>query len=168
MDQPTHSRPDDGDEPQRARRDLPEGTHPELLDEPSLPAFGLSVSTMAAIFVGGAVGTMLRYLLEVHHPIGPGGFPWPTLVVNLSGSFVIGLILPLTEHVSRRLPVVRPLFVVGLLGGWTTYSTLAVEATLLAKDGRAVTGLAYLAATVVGGVGLVMIGHDAGRRLLPS
>jgi CrcB protein len=167
MDQPTHSRPGESDEPTPGRG-LPEGADPDLLEEPMLPALGLSVSTMAAIFVGGAVGTVLRYLLEVHHPIGPGGFPWPTLAVNLSGSLVIGLILPLTEHVSLRMPLVRPLFVVGLLGGWTTYSTLAVEATLLAKDGHAATGLAYLAATVAGGIGLVIVGHDVGKRLVPS
>ena len=157
MDRPKDTRPDD--------RDQLEGGEPDLLDEPALPALGLSVPTMAAIFVGGTVGTLLRYLLEVHHPIGQGGFPWPTLTVNLTGSLVIGLILPLTEHVSRRLPLVRPLFVVGLLGGWTTYSTLAVEATLLAKDGHVGTSLAYLVATVFGGVGLVIIGHGAGKRL---
>ncbi len=155
MDQPKHSRPGDGDDP-------------DLLDQPKLPVLGLSVATMAAIFVGGAVGTLLRYLLEVHHPIGQGGFPWPTLTVNLTGSLVIGLILPLTEHLSHRLPVVRPLFVVGLLGGWTTYSTLAVEAVLLAKDGHIGTCLAYLAATVIGGVALVIVGHEAGKRLVPS
>lgn len=155
MDQPMQSRPEDGDDP-------------DLLDLPTLPALGLSVTTVAAIFVGGAVGTVLRYLLEVHHPIGPGGFPWPTLTVNLTGSLVIGLILPLTEHVSHRLPVIRPLFVIGLLGGWTTYSTLAVEATLLAKDGHVGTCLAYLAATVVGGVALVIVGHEAGKKLVPS
>jgi CrcB protein len=167
MDQPTQPRPGEGDD-SRPGRSLPEGARPDLIDEPVLPVLGLSVSTMAAIFVGGAIGTILRYLLEVHHPIGPGGFPWPTLAVNLSGSLLIGLILPLTEHLSQRMPVVRPLFVVGLLGGWTTYSTLAVETTLLAKDGHAVTGLAYLAATFVGGIGLVFIGHGAGKRLVPS
>jgi CrcB protein len=150
------------DEPKDPRPD------PDLLDDSVLPAMGLSVSAMAAIFIGGAVGTLLRYLLEVHHPVGQGGFPWPTLVVNLSGSLAIGLILPLTEHMSRRLPLFRPLFVVGLLGGWTTYSTLAVEATLLAKDGHVLTSLVYLAATVVGGIGLVIIGHGAGKKLVPS
>jgi CrcB protein len=155
MDQPTHARPGDGDDP-------------DLLDQPGLPTLGLSAATLAAIFVGGAVGTVLRYLLEVHHPISQGGFPWPTLTANLTGSLAIGSILPLTEHLSHRFPVVRPLFVVGLLGGWTTYSTLAVEATLLAKDGHVGTCLAYLAATVVGGIGLVIIGHGVGKRLVPS
>ena len=53
---------------------------------------------------------------------------------------------------------------VGFLGGWTTYSTLAVDATLLAKDGDLATCLAYLAATVVGGLALVVAGHDLGRQ----
>ncbi len=158
MDESIPPRPD----PTQDRAD------PDLLDDPVLPALGMSISAMAAIFLGGAVGTLLRYLLEVHHPIGQGGFPWPTLMVNLSGSLAIGLILPLTEHASHRLPLLRPLFVVGILGGWTTYSTLAVEATLLAKDGHALTSLSYLAATVAGGTALVIIGHGAGKKLLPS
>lgn len=137
----------------------------DLLDEPVVPPLGLSVTTLAAIFVGGALGTVARYLLEAHHPIGPDGFPWVTLVVNLSGSLAIGLLVPLTEHVSVSTPAVRPFLFVGVLGGWTTYSTLAVDATLLTKDGDVGTSIAYLAATVVGGLLLVVAGHDAGRRL---
>jgi fluoride exporter len=163
VDEPMQARPEGRDDRQRT-----EGSEPDGLDEPVLPALGLSITTLAAVFVGGAVGTLLRYLLEVHHPIAQGGFPWPTLTVNLTGSFLIGLILPLTDHLSQRVPLVRPLFVVGLLGGWTTYSTLAVEATLLAKDGHIVTGLAYLAATVFGGVALVVLGHEGAKRLVPS
>jgi CrcB protein len=81
---------------------------------------------------------------------------------------VIGLIVPLTAQVAGAMPLFRPLFVVGFLGGWTTYSTLAVEATLLAKDGHVVTCLGYLVATVAGGLGLVIIGHGAGKKLVPS
>jgi fluoride exporter len=140
----------------------------DALDEPAVPLLGLSAATMLAIFVGGAVGTIARYLFEVHHPVGQGGFPWVTLTINLSGSLAIGFLVPLTDHVAPRAPMVRPLLIVGVLGGWTTYSTLAVEATLLAKDGDVARGLAYLAATVVGGLGLVVLGHTLGRRLVQS
>ena len=68
---------------------------------------------------------------------------------------------------SHRAPALRPFLVIGFLGGWTTYSTLAVEASLLVKDGDLGTCLAYLAATVVGGLALVVAGHDLGRRLVP-
>ena len=137
----------------------------DLLDEPVLPLLGMSVGTLAAVFVGGALGTVARYLLEVHHPVAHSAFPWVTLLVNLSGSLAIGLLLPLTERAAPSIPLLRPLVIVGFLGGWTTYSTLAVEATLLAKDGDVASCVAYLAATVVGGLALVVLGHSAGRRL---
>jgi len=94
------------------------------------------------------------------------GFPWVTLLVNLTGSLAIGFLVPLTEHVSHRAPPLRPLLMVGFLGGWTTYSTLAVDAVLLGKQGDVATGLAYLVATIVGGLALVVAGHGAGRRLV--
>ncbi len=146
----------------------PTAREADLLDEPVVPLFGLSGATLVAIFVGGAVGTIARYLLEAHHPLAQGDFPWVTLVVNLSGSLAIGLLVPLTAHVDHRAPFLRPLLLVGFLGGWTTYSTLAVETTLLAKDGDIGTCVAYLAATVVGGLALVVFGHALGRRMVPA
>jgi CrcB protein len=160
MDQP-HEDSDDASE--RVRRE--DG---DLLDQTVLPMFGLSAGTLVAIFLGGAVGTLARYLLEAHHPIPAGSLPWPTLLVNLSGSLAIGFLIPLTEHVAPRAPAIRPLVIVGLLGGWTTYSTLAVDATLLAKDGDVVTCLAYLVATVAGGLLLVVLGHAIGRKVVPA
>jgi CrcB protein len=138
------------------------------LDQPLVPLLGLSSAALLAIFVGGAIGTVARYLLDAHHPIAQGHFPWVTLVINLSGSLAIGLLVPLTEHVSPRAPLARPLLVVGFLGGWTTYSTLAVEATLLAKDGDVASFATYLAATVIGGLTLVAAGNALGRRLVPA
>ena len=98
----------------------------------------------------------------------PGHFPWVTLLINLSGSFAIGLLVPLTEFVTPRAPLARPLLIVGFLGGWTTYSTLAVEATLLAKDGAIADFVIYLVATVVGGLALVVVGTALGRRMVPA
>lgn len=143
-----------------------EDPEPDLLDEPVVPLIGLSAATLAAVFVGGGMGTLARDLLAAHHPATPGGFPWVTLLVNLTGSLAIGLLVPLTEHVSHRMPLLRPFVMIGVLGGWTTYSTLAVDAALLGKDGYVGTALAYLVATVVGGLALVVAGHDLGRRLV--
>ncbi len=137
----------------------------DLLDEAVLPTLGLSAAVLLAIFVGGGIGTVVRYLLGAYHLLTPGAFPWPTLVINLSGSLAIGLLVPLTEHVAHRIPLARPFLVIGFLGGWTTYSTLAVESTLLAKNGDVATCLAYLAATVVGGLALVVVGDAFGRRM---
>jgi CrcB protein len=142
--------------------------HGDLLDERALPRLGLSAAVLLVIFVGGALGTVARYLFAVHHPVAQGSFPWVTLVVNLSGSLAIGLLVPLTEHIAQRAPLARPFLVIGFLGGWTTYSTLTVEATLLAKDGGIANCLAYLAATIFGGLTLVVMGNALGRRMVPA
>ena len=152
---------------------LPEAHEPgahtgDALDRPFVPRLGLSATTMLAIFVGGAVGTVARYLLDAHHPVPQGNFPWVTVVINLSGSLAIGLLVPLTEHVAPRAPWARPLLVIGFLGGWTTYSTLAVEATLLAKDGDIGPFVAYIVVTVLGGLTLVVAGDVLGRRMMPA
>ena len=113
-------------------------------------------------------GRCSGYLLEVHHPVGTGGFPWPTLLINLSGFLAIGLLLPVTEHFAQRhsrccdrSSVVRLSRRAG-----PPYSTLAVEATLLTKSGDTGVALAYLAATFVGGLALVVVGEAAGKRLV--
>src|SRR5580704_8988954 len=138
---------------------LPQAHEPgtgDALDRPFVPRLGLSATTLLAIFVGGAVGTVARYLLDAHHPVPQGNFPWVTLVINLSGSLAIGLLVPLTEHIAPRAPWARPLLVVGFLGGWTTYSTLAVAAVLLLPAGDILPFLSSLAPTVIGGLALVV------------
>jgi CrcB protein len=155
----------DDDQPQAHRPGDPPG---DALDQPVVPLFGLSATALVAIFVGGSIGTVSRYLHDAHHPVAQGHFPWVTLLINLTGSFAIGLVVPLTEHVATRVPLARPLLVIGILGGWTTYSTLAVEATLLAKDGDIASFFVYLAATVIGGAALVVAGHAVGRRLVSA
>ena len=67
---------------------------------------------------------------------------------------------------SARSALARPFLVVGLLGGWTTYSTLAVEAVLLGKGAHVGLAAAYLAASLVGGLALVTLGAAAGRRVV--
>jgi CrcB protein len=154
------------DDDQQARQ--PDKESGEAIDQLSVPTLGLSIPVLVAVFVGGALGTVSRYELDARHPIAPGHFPWVTLLINLSGSFAIGLFVPLVDRVTPRAPLARPLLIVGLLGGWTTYSTLAVEATLLAKNGAIGDFVLYLAATVIGGAALVVAGTIVGRRLVPA
>jgi CrcB protein len=131
----------------------------DLLDQPVLPRLGLSATTILAIFLGGALGTLARFLIDEGHPTAAGHFPFTTLLINLSGSLVIGAGIPLTERVGQRLPVLRPFAIVGVLGGWTTYSTLANDGIQLAQHGHVLSMLAYLGATIFGGLGAVLIGH---------
>jgi fluoride exporter len=168
MDERVHPDHDAHDRYAREHELLEEDVERDLLDEPVLPLLGLSAATLVAIFVGGALGTLARYELAAHHGAGTGSFPWVTLLVNLSGSLAIGFLVPLTEHVAHRATLLRPALMIGFLGGWTTYSTLAVDAVLLTKHGDAITGLAYLVATVAGGLTLVGAGHAAGRKVVPA
>ncbi len=134
------------------------------LREPALPRLGLSLNVLLVIAVGGALGTVARFLLDTAFVDGSGHFPTVTLIVNLSGSLAIGLLLPVVEQWAPRQPLLRPFLVVGLLGGWTTYSALAVGAITLLQNGQAALSLLYLAATLVGGTALVVLGDAVGRR----
>ncbi|HWE66217.1 MAG TPA: CrcB family protein [Acidimicrobiales bacterium] len=142
--------------------------HPlgDPLDGIALPRLGFSAAALVAIFIGGAIGTVARFLLDSSHATPSGHFPLTTLVINLSGSLAIGLLVPLVERMQQRIPWGRPFLIVGLLGGWTTYSTLAVDAVQLGRGSHVAIGLAYLAATVAGGVALVVVGDALGRRVV--
>jgi CrcB protein len=138
----------------------------DALERVAVPRLSLSPAVLVAIALGGALGTVARFLLSTTFSDSARQFPTTTLLINLSGSLAIGLLLPLVDNFSTRAPLVRPFLIVGILGGWTTYSTLAVDAVVLAKDGHAVAGVLSLAATLVGGLALVAGGHALGRRMV--
>jgi fluoride exporter len=140
--------------------------HGDALERAAVPRLGLSPAVLVAIALGGALGTVARFLLDTTFYDSARQFPTTTLVINLSGSLVIGLLIPLVDNFAHRAPLVRPFLIVGLLGGWTTYSTLAVDAVVLAKDGHAAAGILSLVATVIGGLALVTCGNALGRRAL--
>jgi CrcB protein len=141
----------------------PENIDP--IEEPAGRRVGLSLTSLISVFVGGALGSMARYLLVTDYATRPGHLPWSTLLINLSGSLLVGFLIPISERVGSRAPHVRPFLVVGVLGGWTTYSTLAVDAVRLAQDGHLPSMLAYLAATVIGGLAAVIAGNALGQRV---
>ena len=118
------------------------------------PFRGLS---SAVVLVGGAFGTAVRAALESAFPAQPGGWPWITFAINVSGSFLLGLLL---ETLSRRGPdaglrrYLRLGVGTGVMGGYTTYSTFAVETVRLLGLGGAATflGIGYALGSVVLGL----------------
>lgn len=92
--------------------------------------------TYLAISIGAALGANLRYLLGgwIAERWG-SSFPWATLVVNASGSLVIGLVLTLVTERIAAPPWVRPMIAIGFLGSYTTFSTFSWETLALARDG---------------------------------
>jgi len=103
------------------------------------------MATVAVVAVGGAIGAAARYGASLLWPTAPGTFPWTTMTVNAAGCAVIGVFTVVISDVWAAHRLVRPFFGTGVLGGFTTFSTYAVDIQHLAVDGHARTApLAYL------------------------
>jgi CrcB protein len=100
------------------------------------------------VAIGGALGSVGRYGVGRLWPAVPGGFPVPTLTVNLVGSFAIGLLyIGIAARAGAGEDSARLFLMTGVLGGFTTYSAFALESTLL---GFSTTGMLYMLVTIVG------------------
>src|SRR5262245_19731321 len=82
---------------------------------------------LAVIAVGGGLGALARYGLTRLLPAEPRTFPWATFLTNIAGCLLIGVLMVLISQVWSAHPLVRPFFGVGVLGGFTTFSTYAEE-----------------------------------------
>jgi CrcB protein len=111
--------------------------------------------------IGGAAGSIARYA------IGLGAmqqrFPWSTMAINLSGAFLLGLLL--TWGVGKVPVAVLTPLAVGVLGGFTTFSAFCWEAFTLGRGGRMGWAVTYAAGSVIGGWLLAWAGYSAGRAL---
>jgi len=118
---------------------------------------------VAAVALGGALGTLARYGVTRLHPAAPGTFPWTTLFVNLVGAALIGALAG-RGRVGPATPGAVAVSA-GFLGAFTTFSALSVETVLLVDAGRPVPAIAYVLGTVVGGLGVCAVAwRVAGRR----
>ena len=124
---------------------------------------------LIAIGAGGALGTLARYAFERGVGADPAGIPWATLSVNLIGSFVLGVVVTLVTERWPRDRFLRPLVAVGFCGGFTTFSTFAVEIDQRVRHGHTGIALAYLAASLLAGIGAALAGITLARgRVLPA
>ena len=121
---------------------------------------------VAVVAVGGGTGAAARYAASLWWPTQTGGFPWATFWVNVVGCAVIGAFLVLITEVMTVHRLVRPFFGTGVLGGFTTFSTYAVDLQKLVDGGHPGTALAYLTATLSAALGAVWLAAGATRRLL--
>lgn len=122
-------------------------------------------ATLVAVAVGGVLGSLGRWAVGLALPHAPGSFPWATLVVNVSGAFAMGLLVAFLVGRPGTHRLARPFVGVGILGGWTTFSALAVEAVELAANGQVQPALGYVAASFLGGTLAVGAGTAVGRRV---
>ncbi|MFF3866028.1 CrcB family protein [Micromonospora sp. NPDC001898] len=122
-------------------------------------------AVLGVIAAGGVLGALARAGLQAAVPHRPTGFPWATFAVNVTGCLLIGALMAMVAA-GRTRPLTRPFLGVGVLGGFTTFSTYAVDVRLAVAAGAAGTALAYLVATLVGALVAVWLGDAAAGRFL--
>ena len=120
---------------------------------------------LAVIALGGVVGASLRYGIDVRWPVAPAVFPWTTLGINLLGSLLLPVVVVLAVDVWPARRLLRPALGAGLLGGFTTFSTFAVDERSLLDAGRWPTLIVYMLATVLGCAVVAQLALRAARRV---
>jgi CrcB protein len=119
-----------------------------------------------AVAVGGALGAVARYSVDrAIERRSFAVFPWSTFVINVSGCLAIGLVIAAVVDRHRASLWLRTGLVMGVVGGYTTFSTYAQETLDLLEEGRAGLALAYAAGSVCLGVAAVLAGVKLGRVL---
>ena len=128
-------------------------------------AFPHDYRELAAVFAGGALGTVARTGLSLLVTADPGRWPWPTFTVNIVGAFLAGYF---TTRLLERLPLSsyrRPLLGTGLCGGLTTFSTMQVETLKMIEHHHYGLATAYTCASIVFGLLAVYLATALVRRV---
>ncbi len=117
------------------------------------------IEKVLAIALGGSIGAVLRFLIftlmeRTHNQ----SFPWATLLINLAGSFLIGLLWGFFDKIYVS-PGVRLFLFVGILGSFTTFSTFAFDVFSLGRDGSIKYMILYISATNILGIALAFGGY---------
>lgn len=129
-----------------------DGDLPRDSDVTAVDTAAVRRDVVLAVSVGGALGALARWALAEALPHDPGAWPWATLAANVSGCFALGVLMVLVVErwPSRRL--LRPFLGTGFLGGYTTFSTYAVDTRGLAAAGHPALAAAYLLSTLALGL----------------
>lgn len=115
------------------------------------------------VFAGAGLGGVARYGVGLLLNSSPGLFPWSTFLVNLSGCFAIGVLMDLFKNRGVLTPHHRLFLVMGVLGGYTTFSSFGYETDVLLRAGHPGLALAYALSSVILGLAAVRAGRAAVR-----
>src|SRR3954462_1412354 len=126
----------------------------------------VDAALLAAVAVGGVLGAETRYAVGrlLDTPI--GGWPWDTWLGNVTGAFLLGVLMAVLATVPRPHRLVRPFLGVGVLGGFTTFSTAMVGVPDLLGAGRPALALLYLVGSALSAVAAAAVGLWTVRGLL--
>lgn len=143
---------------------LEKTAHPAVFSIFTIPLAMINYISLAA---GGALGTIFRFVLintTVQFFRSPF-FPWGTLIVNLSGSLIIGILAGLNESDLLN-PGIRTFLFIGLLGGFTTFSSFSLETLQLLRQSQLSYAILYVLSSTLLGLGLAALGFFAGKWLM--
>jgi CrcB protein len=125
-------------------------------------------NAFAVVAAGGVLGALARWAVGLGLPTPAGAFPLATFAINVVGCLAIGIVIVGVTELRAAHPLVRPFLATGFLGGFTTFSTYAVDVEHLLRDGHLAVALGYLVATPVAAVAAAWIGitltRAAGHR----
>jgi fluoride exporter len=127
--------------------------------------FSFDGRELAAVFAGGAIGTLARAGLEALAAPDPGHWPWPTFIVNIVGALLLGFFV---TRLLERLPTSsyrRPLLGTGFCGGLTTFSTMQVETIKMLEHRHYGLAVGYTLASIVAGLVAVYVATALTRRV---
>lgn len=127
-------------------------------DRSHLPVLG-------AVALGGGIGAAARHGASILWPTPPGDFPTTTMLVNVAGCALIGILIAAVTEARTAHHLTRPFLGTGVLGGFTTFSTWALDIQNLVETGQARTAMAYLTATLAAAMAAVWAGAWATRHL---
>lgn len=121
------------------------------------------LSVLLGVAGGGALGSLLRFAVGRLLPAAPTGLPWSTLGINVLGSFALGMLAGASFARPDASPALRAFLGVGLLGGFTTFSTFSVETITLAQTSSVARAAVYVALSVALAIGAAAVGFSLTR-----
>lgn len=139
------------------------GARPELVPRSPWPHFKARV--IAAVFAGGCIGGLVRYVVTKQWPTPHDHFPWSTFTVNVAGAFVLATLIVVVSDVLRDSSYARPLIGTGFCGALTTFSSVVVEADELIAHGHAGLATTYLCVSIIAGLAAAWFGMTLARSL---
>ena len=126
----------------------------------------LRADVVACVAAGGALGALARWALAEVVPHDPARFPWSTFLANAVGCFLIGVLIVLVVERWSHRPLARPFLGTGVLGGFTTFSTYAVDTRGLLAAGQPALAASYLLGTLAVGLLAVVVGLRLTERVV--
>lgn len=123
-------------------------------------------SALAAAAAGGALGALARHAVATVSPHPAGAFPWATFLVNVTGCLLTGILTVLLSELTPARRLLRPFLTVGVLGGFTTYSTYALDTHQLLDAGQLPLAAVHLLSTVAAALCAVAVGTALAGRVV--